>query len=352
MAVKKKVAPKRRSSKKQRKVGFKGFIITSLILVLAIWGALKFTQTRPIETNIKEQIIETVINNVKPEATLTDTTKEASRKMLTPKIDTTSQNTHNEINKPHNIDSQVVVQPATKPSISKTPLEYPKITDMGYVVTNHDGRYTFQYSPEHKQAVWVAYTLTVAEVSIKNSDRSDDFRTDFRVINNGWGSAELSDYKGSGYDRGHLVASADRNDTKQENSATFVLSNISPQTKNLNRFAWNALETEVRKLAKKYEIIYITTAGVLNNPNQKPIKTIGNGVTVPESFYKALLIKYKGEYYAIGYLMPNKDDIDKDFRKYAVTIDSLEKVTGLDFFPSLDDETENRIEAKIAPKIW
>lgn len=357
MAKKKSSKPKIKAKKGSKLI----FWVVSILLILLIWGAVSISSQYNPRTTSKEEITSQPKETKTPpdtknepvkiskDKTKPDTVKNSSEKKSSPKKENTSPEKSSDKKSEQPLKEEHA--PAEIKNTSHN-LEYPKITHQGYVVENKEGRYTFCYSNDDRQSKWVAYILTSDDMKTVGSKRQDDFRADFRVMANGWQSAELSDYRGSGYDRGHLVPSADRNNSKEENSATFLLSNISPQAKNLNRFAWNGLESEVRRLTKKYDTVYIATGGVLHNPTDKPLKKIGNGVTVPPSFFKALLIKYNGKYYAIGYLMPNKEDCDKDFTRYAVTVDSLENITGLDFFNSLDDSIQKSTENVIDKRFW
>ncbi len=229
-------------------------------------------------------------------------------------------------------------------------IEIPYIKDSTYVIRNNDGRYTLLYSPRDKQPYWVAYRLTGEEASRKEAERKDRFYSDPRVEVNGWASAENSDYSRSGYDRGHLLPSADRDDSDSENGATFLFSNISPQKPALNRGTWSALEKQVRKWAIEHDTLYIVTAGVLA---ETPRVTIGdNKVTVPDYFYKAIVAKSGAKCSAIAFIMPNRDDVGKNIFGYVESVDALEKRIGVDLFPALDDSTEKAIESKIDLIFW
>lgn len=129
---------------------------------------------------------------------------------------------------------------------------------------------------------------------------------------------------------------------------TFFTSNISPQTHNFNSGIWNRLEQKVRYWATKYDGIYVITAGVLN-PN---LKTIGQEeVLVPKYFYKILLDNSNGKYKMIAFLIPNEKS-DKPLYDFVVSVDSIEKMTGIDFFPKLDNKTENSLEKSSDYKSW
>ncbi len=231
-------------------------------------------------------------------------------------------------------------------------LTVPAIPDHAYVLTNTDGRFISYYVPEKRQPAWVAYVLTRDEAKKKGVERSDKFVRDREVLQRGWICAEDADYKRSGYDRGHLVPSADRDDSARENRATFLYSNIAPQRPRVNRYVWKDLESQVRRWAIMYDSLCVVTGGVLKESG-KPVKVIGpNRIAVPEYFYKVLLAKYRGKYYAVGFIVPNTDDADSDFKRYTVPVDQVETVTGIDFFPALPDSIEREAERAVEKQFW
>ncbi|MCZ6703711.1 MAG: DNA/RNA non-specific endonuclease, partial [Ignavibacteria bacterium] len=119
--------------------------------------------------------------------------------------------------------------------------------------------YSLSYNETHEQAEWVAYVLTADEVRMK-CERTNDFREDGSVST---GSAGLADYRGSGYDRGHLSPAADNKaDCPVAMSESFYMSNMSPQKPGFNRGIWRKLESKVRDWAAKYGEIYVATGPV------------------------------------------------------------------------------------------
>jgi len=193
----------------------------------------------------------------------------------------------------------------------------------------HEG-YTLLYSEIHEQPYWVAYTLTKDEVYGK-APRKDDFREDLSVPT---GSAELSDYKGSGFDRGHLKPAADSKYSVLEMSESFFLSNMSPQKESFNREIWSRLEDQVREYAVDFNSISIVTGPVLKNP----IGSIGkNEVSVPEAFYKVILNSDSTR--SIGFLLPHENS-SKALSTFAVSVDSIEKVTGFHFFSGVNQSVK------------
>lgn len=227
-------------------------------------------------------------------------------------------------------------------------LELPAFDADAPVIYNFTGRYTLRYDTLYRQASWVAYLLTRADVTAKSAKRKNKFVPDPEVVKRGFPTARTSYYTGSGYDRGHLCPSADRTRSQQENDCTFLLSNISPQTPELNRGVWKELEEQVRAWAIRYDSLYVVTGGVL-----KPgLRTISKGVGVPDYFYKAVLTRQHGVFHAVAFLIPNDSQFEGDYEHYAVCVDSLQSVTSTDFFPNLPDRIEVVVESSYSSDFW
>ncbi len=227
--------------------------------------------------------------------------------------------------------------------------ELPAIASGEFVLTNPEGRFTMFYDTLNRQAAWVAYMLTRADVVSGSVTRASSFYIDPQVKEKGWNHATNADYRASGYDKGHLLPSADRLGSRDENRATFALSNASPQHPELNRKGWKNLEERVRQWAVSCDTLYIVTGSIVRNG----VPAIGkNRVSVPVEFYKAILSKSGSRYRCIGFVMPNHAGCEADFFLYATTIDRLEEATGLDFFPLLPDSIETIVEGNTELRLW
>lgn len=201
------------------------------------------------------------------------------------------------------------------------------------------------YSEEHEQAAWLAYLLTNDEV-LGSVERSDNFREDPQIST---GSASLKDYKGSGYDRGHLAPAADMKWSEEAMRDSFLMSNMSPQAPGFNRGIWRRLEEWVRDQAIANEEVYIVTGPVLTDG---PVPEIGaNGVNVPKRYFKVLLDCKEPELKAIGFIVPNETS-SLPISSYSVSVDLIEKVTTLDFYYLLPDEIEEVLEAESDIRLW
>ncbi|NOU59672.1 DNA/RNA non-specific endonuclease [Marinifilum caeruleilacunae] len=203
--------------------------------------------------------------------------------------------------------------------------------------------YILSYAEDHEQAEWVAYELTAHE-TVKLVERADKFRPDPSVSS---GSARLADYKASGYDRGHLAPAADMGFSATAMSESFYMSNMSPQKPSFNRGIWKQLESLVRSYAKSYGKIYVVTGPVLNTSAQQ----IGNGVTVPNRYYK-IIMRGEGENRKmIAFLLSNAKH-DQDISKFVVNTDIIESISGIDFFPQLPDNLEDKLEYNVDKENW
>lgn len=207
--------------------------------------------------------------------------------------------------------------------------------------------YTLSYSEEGEQAEWVAYQLTRAGLKQKNVKRTNDFREDDLIKT---GSATIYDYRRSGYDRGHLVPAADMAFNREAMSETFYMSNISPQLRHFNGGIWRELEELTRDWAYKFKKLYIVTGPILT---KRAIERIGkNKVEVPAAYYKILLDLEEPELKAIAFIMPNEVS-DKPVYDYVVTIDEVEELTGINFFPNLmSPALEEQLESTSNKHLW
>lgn len=204
--------------------------------------------------------------------------------------------------------------------------------------------YTLSYSEENEQAEWVAYMITSIRAK-GNLKRADKFVPDPLVQTQ---SAQPQDYKKSGYDRGHLAPAADMKFNVVAMKECFYMSNMSPQFPAFNRGIWKQLEEKVRDWALKFDTLYVITGGVLKNINNR----IGaNQVSVPGYYYKIILKYSAKEQKAIAFYFPNQK-LNQPIFNYVVSIDKIEAITGIDFFPKLPDQIENKLESEINTNVW
>ncbi|MEF1190237.1 DNA/RNA non-specific endonuclease, partial [Vibrio parahaemolyticus] len=194
-----------------------------------------------------------------------------------------------------------------------------------------------------KNADWVAYHITAESVNITNK-RSNAFQEDTEMPD--YARSTLADYKGSGYDRGHLAPSATMDFTQESMKQSFLMSNMSPQLPGFNRVGWRVLEEHVRDLANEYNELYVVT-GPIYQGNEG---TIGNGVAIPSAFYKVILDPSFDE--AIAFIVPHRDVSSSELTNFITTIDEVERQTGLDFFAQTPDSIEDNMESVKWEEMW
>src|SRR6476620_1548079 len=206
--------------------------------------------------------------------------------------------------------------------------------------------YAISYNNSKGTPNWAAWKITAANLG------ESLFRPDFRPdpdLPLGFRTIVTSDYSGSGYDRGHLVASADRFGDAALNEQTFYMTNIVPQTKDLNQFPWQKLESYTRTLVRKGYDVY-AIAGVIGDKGK-----LKRRVTIPVSCWKVLYVVPRGRSplesasaNVIAVEMPNENGISHErWIKYKTTVRALEQETGYDFFSLLPVSEQEWLETTI-----
>ena len=221
-----------------------------------------------------------------------------------------------------------------------------KLKDRPEMILQRVG-YTTSYNEQTKTPNWVAWHLTKAHTYGKFQRKQEVFTEDESIAKGR--RATNMDYYNSRYDRGHMCPAGDNKWDKEAMAQSFLFTNICPQNHGLNKYEWNDLEILCRDWARKYGAIDIV-CGPLYSKDSEP-KTIGkNKVRVPDAFFKVILCR-QGRAKAIGFIYRNEGK--KQFMDEAVrSVDDIERLTGIDFFPSLDDQTEARVEAHSDLSEW
>ena len=237
-------------------------------------------------------------------------------------------------------------KPSTKTFKIPVNTEIPRLKEKRQEqVIRHEG-YTVSYNSEYRIANWVAYELTATEAKSKKTERSNKFVSDPQVKG---ATAMNEDYTRSGYDRGHLAPAGDMKWSAKAMRESFYLSNICPQKPKLNRGIWKDLEEQCRLWALDNGSLLIVTGPVITGD----MKRLGkNKVAIPKSFYKVLCYYTEKGYKGIGFLFENRDYKDNSLKSMVIPIDSVEKVTGIDFFPSIPDDQEKEMEATVDWSSW
>lgn len=246
-----------------------------------------------------------------------------------------------------------------KPSGYASMLEIPALKggSMNQFITHTTKRngkdyptYSLEYSYKYKHSYWIAYRFD--NTTGGNVGRNEAYKPDPELPSQY--AAKHNDYTNSGYTRGHLCASSDRQYSKEANQQTFYMSNISPQSGNgfnQSGSAWNTGEDKVQawgyNISRSTDTLYVVKGGTIGEGMIKGY--IKNEIAIPKYFFMAVLFRSGDNYKAIGFYMPHenlKDDPDKkDPKKYLMSIDALEQETGIDFFHNLPDNIENTVEA-------
>ena len=202
----------------------------------------------------------------------------------------------------------------------------------------HHNYYSLEYMEEWEQARWVCYSLTRESIRRPNVPRFDWFMADDKVSSS---SAEYADYYDRDYTRGHLAPAGDMAFNALAMKESFVMSNISPQRSNFNDGIWNELEQSVRDWAFKRGELLVCSGPVFYDDQ---IKRIGkNKVAVPHGFFKCVLDPDKKQ--AIAFVISNAVS-DLPLGEFALSIDELENISGIDFFPDLESKDTEIIKAE------
>ncbi|CAM4106937.1 DNA/RNA non-specific endonuclease [Zobellia roscoffensis] len=204
--------------------------------------------------------------------------------------------------------------------------------------------YMLSYNEPFEQAEWVAYTLKKEHLT--NDDRKRPYFIEDPKVRTK--SADWRNYKGSGYDRGHLCPAGDRRFTEQAYNETFYTSNISPQDREFNAGIWNELEMQVRIWAKQHGELFVVTAGVL----EEGLNEIGQeDVDVPRYYYKIVARGNGDDLKILAFLMEGKQS-SKPLKQFVVSVHEVEKRTGIDFFQKISKQQQDQLEAKVDTGSW
>lgn len=207
--------------------------------------------------------------------------------------------------------------------------------------------YVSSFNSETLLPNWVAWRLTADHVNGTAKRKDAAFTPDDRIDEAH--CVTTYDYMRSGYDRGHLCPAGDNKWSKEAMEQCFLMTNICPQDHGLNIGDWNEMESQCRRWAEKYGEIYIVCGPILFKGKHKRIGK-AHKVVVPEAFFKVVLC-LEGEPKGIGFIYRNEDG-NRPKGDYVNTIDQVERITGLDFFPTLPDGVEKNVEANADIEEW
>jgi endonuclease G, mitochondrial len=221
--------------------------------------------------------------------------------------------------------------------------------------------YIVSYRTEAKVPEWTAYRLVKKDL-VDRATRTDDFRADTELP--AGDRAEKTDYAQSGFAQGHMSPADDFTRSLTAMSSTFLLSNMAPQHGSLNSGKWRTLEGNAQSVARALDTCWILTGTIFDRSASRPRtlgtkpngsqRTIGKGkVWVPTHYYKIIFAHdADGSPLIWAFMMPHRNaKLPGKVVDYAVSVDSIERLTNLDFFPQLPDDLENRLESGVN-KTW
>ena len=232
----------------------------------------------------------------------------------------------------------------SKPDTVHTAFEniYLPSSTLGVLVEHQ--HFLLSYSEPYEQAEWVAYVLKKEHLTYDDR-RRPYFIEDPKVPSK---SADWRNYKGSGFDRGHLCPAGDRRFSEYAYKETFYTSNISPQKNDFNAGIWNRLEMQIRQWCKRYGTINVVTGGVL----EKGLWEIGDeDVAVPNAFYKVVFRGEGENLQVLAFLFPHEES-NRPLQEFLVPINALEKATGIDFFHQMPKNWQKRSEGTVKKSGW
>ena len=216
-------------------------------------------------------------------------------------------------------------------------------------------QYAVGYNRDQGKPIWVSWHLGTSDLG--SAPRQDDFRAD-PALPSGWYQVKPSDYSGYGFDRGHNCPSADRTATLDDNSATFLMSNMMPQAPNNNQQTWGNLEDYCRKLVGQGNELYIICGsyGRGGTGSAGYYSTIASGkITVPSNCWKVVVVlpvgnndvsRVSSSTRVIAVNTPNDNSINSAWGGYRTTVDAIEAASGLDLLSALPLSVQNVVEAR------
>ena len=211
----------------------------------------------------------------------------------------------------------------------------------------HRKGYSVSYNRDWKIPNWVAWELNKDKL-IEREGRSDKFLPDPDLPEKE--AVTTDDYKRSGWDRGHMCPAGDNRWHWKAMLESFYMTNICPQNHNLNRGDWKELEEACRRWAEKEGKLYIVCGPILYDMKHEVIgKT--HKIIVPEAFFKVILCTASKPAKAIGFIYKNTAG-NHPLSSYVNTVDEVERITGIDFFPALPDKLEKQVESSYNLKLW
>lgn len=236
------------------------------------------------------------------------------------------------------------------PSGATTDINFP----LNYLMSKP--QYALSYNRDRGTPNWVSWHLN--PLWLGNTPRQDDFRED-PTLPAGWFRVQANSYSGSGFDRGHHCASADRTNTIPDNSATFLMTNMTPQAPANNQGPWADMEGYLRTLVGEGNELYVIMGGAGQGgvgSNGAANTIAGGNVTVPAVHWKVIIVLPNGvddvnrvfkTTRTIAVIMPNTQSATANWKTYRTSVDAVERLTGFNFFSNVRPQMQRIIESRI-----
>ena len=235
-------------------------------------------------------------------------------------------------------------------------LEFPRLKGGRSIVITHSTNDTFgvnyslEWDLDRLAQRWSCYQMYQGNSGGNVGRYQDGYPYDEQLPHTSYfnySGEPFDPFRGSGYDHGHIVASADRQYSREANRQTFFLTNMQPQRNIFNAGVWEAMESQVRRWNRSgfRDTLYVCKGGTIDTP-ANILTTLRNGLIVPRYFFMALLCKNSVGYKALAFWVEhlNEDHSEDPLGNYVVSIRELEQLTGIDFFCNLPDDVEEHVE--------
>ena len=225
------------------------------------------------------------------------------------------------------------------------PVDWKNPSTFTRTLRNHG--FMLGYSDLRGNPLWVTYALATPPPDAGHLKRPARFSADWRGINR----VSHEDYTGGGYDRGHMAPNHAISVVygREGQADSFLMTNVTPQKASLNEKLWERLEElELDRFAKQFGKVWVVDGPIFDPPNERLHSSWR--VEIPDAFYKIIVAPEAKK--VLAFIMPQAVRGDEPLDHYLTSVDSIEKRTGLDFFPELNDAEENRLEAEVDPVPW
>lgn len=227
--------------------------------------------------------------------------------------------------------------------VAQSNLEFPRIS-ADEIIIQHNG-FCLSYNPDWMIPRWAAYELVSSEL-VGDAVQPGSFCPDPSPAMKGYPMAEHWHYSHSGWVRGHMVPAGDLKYSQEAMNDSFYTTNVCPMSMEFNNGIWKRLEEKVRKWAIQFERVYIITGPIIGE--NKNGKVGSSDIIIPDAFFKAVLIPNAGSYYSIGFIFFNEPaPTGTHLKDYAVTVDDIESIIGIDLFVWLNPDIASSVEKQL-----